>query len=91
MSIATQYSLQNIENYKPTFTNSYQEIQIKYNSLVSEYLFFILENIVLIHHTESRDKDKEKDKCIPCKIENAESNIAFSYKKRDKVSDSNGI
>ena len=90
MSIATQYSLQNIENYKPTFTNSYQEIQIKYNSLVSEYLFFILENIVLIHHTESRDKDKEKDKCIPCKIENAESNIAFSYKKRDKVSDSNG-
>ena len=48
MSIATQYSLQNIENYKSTFTNTYQEIQVKYNSLVSEYLFFILENIIFI-------------------------------------------
>ena len=91
MSIATQYSLQNIENYKSTFTNSYQEIQIKYNSLVSEYLFFILENIVIIHHTESRDKytNKEKDKCIPCKIENAESNIAFSHRNQDNAGNSN--
>jgi len=39
------YSLHNLENYYGTLKNNQEEIQIKYNHLLNDYLFFILENI----------------------------------------------
>ena len=41
----SQYSLQNIENYKPLLHCSSNDILTKYNVLVCDYLNFITENI----------------------------------------------
>jgi hypothetical protein len=43
----SQYSLHNLENYNNILTSTCEEIQLKYNNLIAEYLFFVIENIHL--------------------------------------------
>ena len=45
MKTTTQYSLNNPENYNLELNSSTEDILTKYNYLLSEYLFFIVENI----------------------------------------------
>ena len=45
ISIMSQYSLHNLENYNHILTSTCEEIQLKYNNLITEYLFFVIENI----------------------------------------------
>lgn len=42
-----EYSLHNIANFNSELTAKLDDIQIKYNNLLSEYLYFILDNIVI--------------------------------------------
>lgn len=42
-----QYSLHNIANFNSELTVRLEDVQIKYNNLLSEYLYFILDNIVI--------------------------------------------
>jgi hypothetical protein len=45
MSLTTNYSLSNKENYKPSIDYNIVDLMDKYNKLVFEYLLFIIENI----------------------------------------------
>lgn len=43
----SQYSLHNTANFNSELTSRLEDVQIKYNNLLSEYLYFILDNIVI--------------------------------------------
>ena len=49
--VGSQYSLQNVANFNLELTTCLEDVQIKYNNLLSEYLFFILDNIVIKNDT----------------------------------------
>ena len=51
MSNLSQYVLQNVGNYKVAISNTIEEIQDKYLSLISEYLLFIGEKISISDKT----------------------------------------
>lgn len=43
----SRYSLHNIENFNSELLAQQEDVQIKYNNLISEYLFFVLDHIAI--------------------------------------------